>query len=473
MTAAPSPGLPSLRRLMLWRVMLPLALTWLLGSAVAVSLAVVYTRKAFDRSLLDDAHAIAAHVAQRDGQLAFGLSAGEVEAVLFDRDEKVFFSILRGDGSLLSGQGGLRGAAPDAADGWSFEDVHYRGADLRSVTLWRQAPQPHAVVVATTTRSRATLVGQLLGASVAPQALLLVLLGLWLRRSIGGELRPLMRLGQALSQRDTRDLTPLAVAPQSRDIAQLMDACNSLLARIDASVRAQREFAGDVAHELRTPLAGIRSLAEYGLAQKDPQAWADQLRHIVVSEQRASHLVDQLLALALADKSGQNLQLQPLALDAVLRALLLRLLPRADAAGVDLGAEGLDAAVPVLGSAALIEGAVGNLVDNALRYGRPADPAKTQRITVAAVATADAIELSVTDNGPGLDASQRQRLLSRWEQGSADAAQAGASGSGLGLAIVARYAALLGARLALRDAPHGPGLRVSLWLQRAPGTAQP
>jgi two-component system sensor histidine kinase TctE len=460
--------LPSLRRRMLWQVMLPLALTWLLGSAVAVGVAYVYTRKAFDRSMLDDAYAIAANVTERDGALAFSLSAREVGAVLFDRDERVYFAVLRPDGSLLAGQGGLRDGLDAPAEPWVFEDRHYRGVDLRMVTLLRAQPQPYSVVVAQTTRSRGKLVEQLLTASMAPQGVLLLMLGLWLRRSIGRELQPMAQLEATLARRDANDLAPLDLQPRSRDIAHLSAAFNALMARIAAAVRAQREFAGNVAHELRTPLAGIRSLAEYGLAQKDPAAMAAQLRLIVTSETRASHLVDQLLALALADEARDSMVLQPLDIGSLIQDLLLRLMPRADAAGVDLGAEGLEHALHAMGTVALVEGLLGNLVDNALRYGRPAGPGVTPRVTVAAQQRGDELRLTVTDNGPGMDAGQQDRVLQRWEQGRSAAEQG--TGSGLGLAIVSRYVALLGGRMSLRPVSEGTGLRVTVWLRGVPAT---
>jgi two-component system sensor histidine kinase TctE len=217
-----------------------------------------------------------------------------------------------------------------------------------------------------------------------------------------------------------------------------------------------------VAHELRNPLAGIRSLAEYGLAQRDPAAWRRQLERVVASEQRASHLVDQLLALARADESREGLRLEPVAADDVVRDVLLRTLPRADAAGVDLGALGLERPLYVRASLALLEGLLGNLLDNALRHGRPADPACKPRVTVALAEEGEGVRLCVTDNGPGMPAARREQLLRRWERGAQPT-----EGSGLGLAIVSRYVELLGGRFELKPCAEGPGLCASVWLARA------
>ena len=464
----------SLRRRMLWRVLLPLALTWLLGSAISITVAYIFAAEAFDRSLLDDAYDIAANVSTKDGGLVLNLSPHEVETVLFDQSEKTFFAVFKSDGSLLAGNGALHAQPAVNGRDFAFDERRYLGLDLRAVTLRQQEPLAFVVVVAQTTPSRSQLLRQLLVNSVVPQAILLLLLGLWLGRSIRRELEPLSRLQQALQSRDTGDLTPVQLEPTSGDIGRLAGAINALMSRIDAGVRAQREFAGNIAHELRTPLAGIRSLAEYGLMQKDPALWQAQLRNIVQSEQRASRLVDQLLALALADEARDSLKLEAVAVDVVVRDVLLRQMPRADAAGVDLGAQGLEQPLLAMADVALLEGLLANLVDNALRHGRPAAhthiattlPNPVPHVTVEVTPQGAEVLLTVTDNGPGLDGAQRQRVLARWEQGAA-ALQRG-SGSGLGLAIVSRYVALLGGRFELVAAPGGVGLQACVWLVRAP-----
>jgi two-component system sensor histidine kinase TctE len=248
------------------------------------------------------------------------------------------------------------------------------------------------------------------------------------------------------------------VTATTHDVQRLGQAINALLGRIAFSVQAQREFSGNVAHELRTPLAGIRALADYGLRHSDPQVWHEQLQGIAKSQERASHLVDQLLALALADEVHQDLEKTEVSLDALVGEAVLRYLPKADAAGVDLGAKGIDHAVMVQGNAALIEGILNNLIDNALRYGHAGNG--ESHITVSVEHTPHSVVLSVTDNGAGVPADKLQQISQRWVQGAAG--EALKAGVGLGLAIVGTYAKLLGARVALAASQtHGLCVRVT------------
>ena len=452
---------PSLRNRLLRHVLVPLAVTWLLGSALVVGIASYFTQQAFDRALLDDAYLVASHVRRTAdvgvGGLELSLSPQEMKTVLFDQTESLFFAVLRPDGSLLAGHAGLYPNGLDVKAGPHFDAIDYQNRTLRSVTIHRDQPADFYVVMAQTTTSRDRMVQRLLAFSIAPQILLLIWLAAWLQRAIENDLVPLVSLERALERRDARDLAPLPVSASTRDVQRLGLAINALLGRIANSVQAQREFSGNVAHELRTPLAGIRALADYGLRHRDPQVWREQLEGIAQSQERASHLVDQLLALALADEAQHTLVQEPVALDALVRDAVIRFLPRADAAHVDLGARGVEQPVYVLGNDALIEGVLNNLLDNALRYGL-AD-AGDRRITVSVLEAPQAVILSVSDNGPGVSREQLTKLSQRWVQGSAG--EALKEGSGLGLAIVNEYLRLLNARVAMQN-EEPSGLRVSV-----------
>ena len=459
MRLANEPHKPSLRNRLLRHVLLPLALTWLLGSALVVAVAAYFTQQAFDRSLLDDAYLVASHVRGNPdlGELELSLSTQEMRTVLFDQSEALFFAVMRPDGSLLAGHAGLHLDPLGEGKGPTFQSLDYQNRSLRRVTIHRQQPSEFYVVMAQTPTSRDRLIQRLLVFSIAPQILLLIFLAAWLQRAIEEDLEPLAALEKGLGQRDARDLTPVPVSASTRDIQRLGQAINALLGRIADSVRAQREFSGNVAHELRTPLAGIRALADYGLRQNEPRIWREQLEGIAQSQERASHLVDQLLALALADEAQQSLEQKPIALDQLVREAVMRFLPRADAAGVDLGADNAELTSIVLGNGALIEGILNNLLDNALRYGRAQE--EPSRITVSLQNNTDSVVLSVYDNGPGVSKAQLQKLSKRWMQGAAG--EALKEGSGLGLAIVKAYVNLMGAKLHVdSETPHG--LRVSV-----------
>jgi two-component system sensor histidine kinase TctE len=294
--------------------------------------------------------------------------------------------------------------------------------------------------------------------------LLLLLLAVWLRTAVRRELRPLAQLQEALGRRGAGDLAAVPVDAASRDVATLAAAVNGLLARLERSVRTQREFAGNVAHELRTPLAGIRALADYGLSRQDPQIWHEQLQRIAASQARASRLVDQLLEISVGLEAQAGVKLEAVALDELVRDAVLRFLPRADAAGVDLGAMGLVPPGRVLADATLVEGILNNLLDNALNYGGATD-GQPSTITVAIHRNAGEVVLSVLDNGPGLPGELQAQLVRRGAQG--ETGQLLGQGVGIGLALVSQYATSMDARMTLGSGPEGRGWLCSIAFRSA------
>lgn len=459
---------PTLRARVLRHVMLPLGLTWLVGTAVMLAISSHFTERAFDRALLDDAYSIASHVRADPvtHEVGLQLSPTELTAALFDQAEAVHFAVLGPDGQRLAGAE-LPDIGLEPGESYRYRELSHAGQNVRAVALRHTVEGvPYRVLMAHTTRVRGALVQQLLLFAALPQLALLALLLLWLRRGIDADLAPLHRLQSSLARRDARDLSPVQVPPSTQEIEQLGQTVNALFARVDHGVQAQREFAGNVAHELRTPLAGIRALADYGMKHPEPAVWHGQLQQVVTSVGRASHLVDQLLALALADEGEQALRRERLAPAPLLRQAVLRHLDKADRQGADIGARGVDApeadALRIDADGALVDAMLDNLIDNALRYG-----GRMITLDLAAAPDADGdVTLAVIDDGPGIPESARRALLQRWSQG-ADGQKLG-QGAGLGLAIVARYAQLLGARLLLEDAPAPGGLRAALVFRRAP-----
>ncbi len=462
--AAPRKSAPSLRIRMLRHVMLPLALTWLAGTVATLSVVSHFTEQAFDRALLDDAYSIASHVSPNpDGGVALQLTHSELTAALFDQAEAVHFAVLRPDGSLLAGDALPPVPEPKPDTDSRYSNIVYQGLPVRAVSLRHEVQgEVYHVVMAHTTYVRAALVQRMLLFGALPLLLLLALLAFWLWRGIERDLAPLARLQDTLAHRDANDLTPVVISPSTREIEQVGLAVNDLFDRLARSVRSQREFAGNVAHELRTPLARIRALADYGQAHPDASVSQQQLQQIATSAERAGRLVNQLLDLAVANEAEVALQKERLALAPLVGHVVMRHLDKADARGIDLGARGLDDGedIQVWADTSLIEGILDNLIDNALRYGGP-----TLTVELSSNPEAGTCVLAVVDDGPGIEASARRELMRRWTQG--PEGESLRQGAGLGLSIVSRYAQLLGSELQLDSADHGRGLRASLVLPLA------
>ena len=467
--------LPTLAQRLVVHVVTALVLGWLIASFGIVWVAAHFMQRAYDRGLVEDALLVAERViadpANSSG-VALKLSASELRAVLFDTTESIFFLVRTESGQFVAGHRGLA-ERPESDDILpKFAEKSFDGSNVRTATIRKPGTVPVHVTVGQTTTGRDSMLVQLTAATIAPLIILLAVLGFGVQRLVAADLAPLVQLERDLLQRDARDLSPVQVQSRVRDFVRLGDSFNALLATIRRAVVAQREFAGNIAHELRTPLSGIRALAEFGLNDGRQAVMQEQLAEIIRTQDKASRLVDQLLALAFAEEVSGTLKRESVRLDTVVRESMLRFIARADELGIDLGASGLDSPAEVLGNSALIEGIVNNLLDNACRHAFGVSRAQSpSQVTVsidsiAATGTEGAkLMLTVSDNGIGLPDLRRSEVLQRWRRSSREPMLR--EGAGLGLAIVSEYARLLGARLALEPGPQGLGLAVRVTFDRA------
>lgn len=460
----------SLQTRVLRHVLLSLGLTWMLGAAVVLAIGHFFTQRAFDRAVLDDAYLLASGVQLRGGQLHLALTPGEVRNVLFDQAEVILYSVRAEDDRLVSGSAALPEPAGPAGPGYEFDDVTIEGRGFRRVTLRVERPLPFKVMLAQSDSARNQLLRDLVVFSLLPQLVLLGLLLWWLRRVVAAEVAPLERLQHELQGRAASDLSLVRIATAPAEVDDVVRAINALFQRLEESLQAQREFTGNVAHELRTPLAGIRALADYGMRHREPAVWLEQLESIVAAETRATRALDKLLHLALANEAKAALKLVPLRLDRVVHDAVLRFLAAADRQGVDLGAEGVEQPVEVLGDLALVEGILNNLLENALLHGA-SRAAERPQVTVSVEERGATVVLAVEDNGPGMEPDEAERVLQRGIRG----ATGGGPGrvGGLGLALVTQYAQLLGVGVSFARGPSGAGWRCALVFPAVPLRAAP
>jgi len=305
-----------------------------------------------------------------------------------------------------------------------------------------QVAQPLAV--------RRALAASLALSTIMPLLVALPLVALFVWATIARGLAPLTRIAGALGKRTPTQLAPLAATGWPREIQPVVDALNGLLGRLDAAIDAQRAFVADAAHELRTPLTALHLQAQIAERASSEDERRTALADLRAGLARATRMVEQLLALAREEPTVAERPMATVDLAAIAREVIADLEPLAAAKGLDLGLADAQRAT-VIGDDASLRTLLANLVDNAIRY-TPAGG----RIDVAVASDDGAFTLAVRDNGPGIDASERERVFTRFARGSG----ATAEGSGLGLAIVRRIVERHGASIALGEGLDGKGLGI-------------
>ncbi|MCE5232688.1 MAG: sensor histidine kinase N-terminal domain-containing protein [Mizugakiibacter sp.] len=458
--AQPMPSdAPSLRRRLLALLAPPLFLILAIGALAAYGLALRYAGHVYDRWLLDSARALQKLV--QSGEARGELNPQARLLIEFDTEDRSLFAVRSLRHGLLSGDASVPMPAmlPARDDRAVFDDIRIGGHVLRMATVTLGAGEPGdriVVSVAETLHKRQILAREiLLGTLPIELALVLLALGVvWL--SIGRGLRLLDPLVAQVGARNPRDLAALDTAGVPAEILPLARTIDALLARLREMVRLQERFIADAAHQLRTPLAGLRLQAERALADPRPETVRDALGHIERLAEGAGRAAGQLLALARTQAHERAIAVaEPLDLAALVRECVAERVPEALARQIDLGYVGPAEGVPMRGDAVLLREMLCNLVDNAMRYGRDGG-----QITVGLQRDAEADALWVEDDGPGVPAELWLRLGERFFRVPGTARE----GSGLGLAIVREIAARHGGRVRFGVGSTGTGLRVDVRL---------
>jgi two-component system sensor histidine kinase TctE len=232
-------------------------------------------------------------------------------------------------------------------------------------------------------------------------------------------------------------------------MSPLVDSFNELLARVKQTMLGQRRFLADAAHQMKTPLAGLRTQAELALRETDPQQLRRSLRQMAEASERATHLINQLLSLARAENQASALgAFEVVDLGALVRELVPDWVPQALTRRIDLGFERQARQARVIGVPVLLRELVNNLVDNALRYTQ-----EDGTVTVRLRLEAGAVVLDVEDTGPGIPAAERHLVFERFYR----VLGTGVDGSGLGLSIVREIVEQHDATVSIASNPRAPG----------------
>jgi len=468
---------PSLRRGLMARMLLPalaLALVLGLGGGLVIRDVVETTH---DRLLDGSVLAIAERLAvDEDNEVTVDLPRVALGMLESQAQDRIYYSVSY-DGDLVTGYRDLplpnvRHMVPGVTEHWN---ATMRGAAVRVAAQARRIygkPDPVLVEVAETRDARRALEWRLLGGLAALEAGLLGLVGVLAWRGIGRGLEPLKRLSAEINRRAAPgaiSLQPLDTSPVPREALAPVLAFNALLERLEQAMGAVRRFTADASHQMRTPLAVLRTHLElarrYGGAT-GPEGRA-ALDDIEGAARRLEHLLAQLITLARADEGPAEDTLPMTAVDVaeVAASVVAEQVPRALARGVDVEFERLlDGAVPILGHPTLVGEIIGNLLDNAVRYNRVGGTV----VVRVARDSAGAARVEIEDEGPGIPPAERAKAFERFYR---VARNGGPEGSGLGLAIVRALADRLGAAVMLGDrADGGPGLLARVVFRELPAS---
>ncbi len=345
-------------------------------------------------------------------------------------------------------------------------------AVTRTVAPAATSPGRLLVQIAEPARERRALANEILRGNFMPQFLVMPLAVLLVWFALSRGLRPLRSVQGRIHDRDPDDFSPIDPRGAPEEIAPLVSAFNGLLARLEVSVAAQRRFIGDAAHQLKTPLAGLRTQAELALAADDANELRTSLRLIANSAERSARMVSQMLALSRAENLREAVPFEKLDLVRMSREVVGDWVPNALGADIDLGFENLSTDAPIEANPVLVREALNNLIDNALRH-----TGRGSSVTVRVFSAADLQIVEVEDGGSGIDLADQQRIFDRFYRVQ-DSTEG--SGSGLGLSIVREIAEQHGASITVTSPVPDPmggtarrGSRFTITFPAIPDPAAP
>lgn len=451
----------------------PLLLLWPMSIALTYLVAKSIANQPFDDALEDRVTVLGQQVRSVAGRTVGQLHPAGRDILRADDVDSVYYVLAGPDGEHLDGDRDLPRPRPGSADeharsgavGFRNDTIH--GTPIRVAftyvnldPLHERGPAPPAapplalVQVAETLDKRAHLAGEIIKGVILPQFIILpVILALvWFALSRG--LTPLAELQRRIRARAQDDLSPIDPRQVPEEISPLVGSFNDMLERLGESVAMQKRFIADAAHQMKTPLAGMRMQSELALRQVDPSEIHRSLEQLATSSESATRLVNQLLALARAENLPQaGLAFEEIDLPLLARETVYDWVQASFAGQIDLGFEppdNDDAPVTIAGHALMLREMLSNLIDNALRYTPPGGS-----VTVRVRRDGDRALLEVEDTGPGIAPGERTRVFERFYRILGSNTQ----GSGLGLAIVREIAQQHGAEIDIFNNPRSQNKR--------------
>ena len=441
------------RKLLAW-LLGPLLGLLILDTVVTYSTSLEFSNRAHDRSLEEMAREVFLHVRPGTGQISLDIGPMTERILRIDQDDRIYYKVSASNGALIGGDPEIAQPTAGVVTGKpQFYDEVLHGEPVRVVAalMVTNGESPPAVVlvqVAETLNKRTRLARDILASVFLPQILLILCASAAVYFGVRRGLLPLQRLRRAVSNRSHLDLSPLEAVGVPGEVMPLVEEVNELLLRLGKTLDFQNRFIADAAHQLRTPVAGIKAQIELALRETDSAKLRHSVAQLYLSADRLSRLVGQLLSLARNEPGAvEQIALQTLDLNALALEVTMEWVPEALRRNIDLGFEGAETAVFIDGDMHRLRELINNLIDNAVRYSQDAG-----QVTVRVV-PGELHLLSVSDDGPRIPLEERERIFQRFHR----LLGTHRDGSGLGLAIVSEIAALHKASITLEEDLDGVG----------------
>jgi two-component system sensor histidine kinase TctE len=457
----------------------PLLLLWPMSIAVTYLVAKSIANGPFDRSLETDVYVLARQLAPTNGSITLSLPDSARDFLRADDTDTIYYQVTSARGKVVGGSADLPLPVEDDKPQpgvVEFRDETLHGTQIRVAYTYVQVAglleQNYALVqVAETLGKRSRLANDIIKGVILPQFVILPLAIVLVWFGLSRGLAPLHALQAHIRARRPDDLSPLEASQAPAEIAPLVASFNELLTRLEQNMASQKRFIADAAHQMKTPLAGLRMQAELASRQTVSAEVRRSLEQIAASSEQAARLVTQLLAMARAENRAFAQSFEPVELATLGRQVMQDWVLPALAKRMDLGFEAPEGhpAARLAGNPVMLREMLGNLLDNAIRY-TPAGG----RITLRVKAWADTVCVELEDTGPGIPPGERAHVLERFYRILGRAGE----GSGLGLAIVREIVKMHHGELEILDhvyqpAPHPAGTLIRLTFPRLPGQDLP
>ena len=450
----------------------PLLLLWPISIAATNHVAGFIANQPYDHHLGDNVTAIVQLVQVDGDRITVNLPAAARTVLRSDESDTLYYQVVGPNTRVIQGDREI--AYPPLPQKIEPGKVLFRDdrIDADSVRVAyafipvRKGVPPAVVQVAETRKKREALASTIISGVLLPQFAIIPLAVILVYMGLTRGIAPLRLLQERIHRRRPSDLSPIPVTRVPDEVRPLVVAFNQMMGRLEENLQAQQRFIAQAAHQMRTPLTGLKTQTEIALSETDPAQMRHALLLIAESTDRAAHMINQLLILARTEASHEKLhQVVPVDLDALAREVTGDWVVRAMAKRIDLGFEDHGSPLLINGVPLLLRELLINLVDNAIKYTPPGGHV-TVRVRGGRLAL-----IEVEDNGIGIPAEERESVFERFYR----VLGTDAEGSGLGLPIAAEIAELHQARIDLLQGSNGQGclFRVSFPRRAPPRDAPP